>query len=93
MEAILVALITAVAAVIVAFLNRRKLNEVDRKLSTNHGKDAYEYLEMVAEVKDVVADIKLGQADLKEAFIEHTGQDATNFKELKDLIATKQDKA
>lgn len=92
MEAVLVALITAAAAVVVAFLNRKKLNEVDRKLTTNHGKDAYEYLEMVAEVKDEMADLKLGQAELKEALLEHTAQDSQNFEDLKVLIATKQDK-
>lgn len=92
MEAIVVALVTAVAAVAVALLNRSKLKEVDRKLTTNHGKDAFEYLEMVAVLVSDVAELKKGQVDMQHSLLEHTVQDAENFSEIKRLIATKQDK-
>lgn len=85
---------------IFAFLAAQRAKNVDRKTETNHGREPWQYLEMVMEVRDEVLDLKSAvfnireaqheatkaQADLHEALVTHTEQDSENFDSLADLI-------
>lgn len=85
---------------IFAFLAAQRAKKVDRKTETNHGREPWEYLEMVMEVRDEVLDLKgavikvreaqyeatRAQEDLHQALIAHTEQDSENFDSLADLI-------
>lgn len=103
MEAIIIAVIGVVGTLGSAWLSlkaKQAAEKVDRKTETNHGKEPWEYLEMVQDVKDGLIDVRadvLGmrenlhrtartQEDLHVAFIEHTAQNAENLDYLIRLI-------
>ena len=73
MEAV-VAVIAAVGAVAVAWINNRNNNKntarVLSKIQTNHGKEPFEYLEMVAEVA--------AKVDALEAYTRDRNHDVLN---------------
>lgn len=51
MEAAIVALISTIGLIIVAKINKAEAKKTRTMIQTNHGKQPWEYLEMVAEVK------------------------------------------
>lgn len=90
--------LTTIAGILIPILIKgRKRDEsiktIDRKLTTNHGKEAREYLEMIAVVHDDVQylkadvrDVRAEQRDAKEEhaalrkeLTDHTASDSENF--------------
>lgn len=49
------------------------------EVKTNNGKSAWEYLEMIADVKGMVADVRIEQAEVRTDLLAHTAEDAKNF--------------
>lgn len=77
---IVVALIAASGVVVASWLaNKSSNNKVLDKIQTNDGKEPWQYLEMVQEVK-------LGQDALLLLMAEHTRQDEQRFTDLSDQI-------
>jgi hypothetical protein len=76
--------------------NRRtskKVSAVQEDIATNHGRKPFEYLEMVADLKEDMAEARIRTANIHTLLVdqrrmleEHTAQDEKNFTELKDLI-------
>lgn len=79
MEQVLAAIVTGGFAVWCELV-RRKINTLTSKVQTNHGKEPFEYLEMIAEVK-------AGQDKVVGLIAEHTVQDSVNFKIMDNRLA------
>lgn len=106
MEAVIIAIAGTIAAYFswrasqAATKSKDAAENVDRKTTTNHGKEPWEYLEMVQDVRTDILDLKKdmlhmreytimtarSQEDLHIALIEHTAQDSENFEALRRLI-------
>lgn len=103
MEEVIIAIIGVIGTLGSAWLAlkaKQAAENVDRKTETNHGKEPWEYLEMVQDVRNDVLDLKndvlhmresslrtaRAQEDLHAALIEHTAQDSENFDTLRRLI-------
>lgn len=84
---IIVAAIGGGSVVAAAWLPSRKTRKaveaVHTEVKTNHGKSAYQYLEMVADVKEMVESNRQDQAEIVQLIADHTAQDASNFDELR----------
>jgi len=90
-------MIESITAIIVALIgashlwDRRRNKRVEDKqdvvlgkISTNHGKEPWQYLEMIAEIrKSQLAD----NAVVLELLAEHTAQDHANFEQLRRELA------
>ena len=83
MEAIIVALITQAgvlgAVVAQGRRSRKAVGDLTDKVQTNHGKEPFEYLEMVAEVREAVNQSRDDVKQLVMLLARHTEQDAENF--------------
>ena len=108
MTAIVVALIMALPAAMAAFLSWRnhrtakkarvEVENIRTEVTTNDGKRAYEYLEMVATVAGALPAMRNEMSDLQSCVTdgfkkvntridEHTAQDDRRFGELKTMIS------
>lgn len=98
MEIVLAALVTQLGALALLFAQNRRqeaaVTTLTEKVQTNHGKEPREYLEMIADVREVVEHIAQGQRAvsleqnaLARLVAEHTLQDDRNFSALRDEIA------
>ena len=93
-----IATLPAIVAAIMMIGKRMKrvegtVDSIQSDIATNHGKKAFEYLEMIAEVKDSQLTNRLEMIDTKRLVVEHaemlnehTLHDKGNFEELKTLI-------
>jgi len=92
-------ILVLVTAAIVHFKTKKvdkKVETLDTKLTTNHGKTPAQYLEMIAELKTGQADnhaaLVSGLAKLEAGLAEHTVSDAKNFALIMEALSGKQDK-
>jgi peptidoglycan hydrolase CwlO-like protein len=94
---VIISITTILGVLIPLMVKGRKRDEniktIDRKLTTNHGKEAREYLELIADVHDDVQDLKASVRDVKaeqrdakeehaalcKELTDHTASDSTNF--------------
>lgn len=93
-----IATLPAIIAAVIMIGKRMKRVEgtvdgIQADIQTNHGKKAFEYLEMIADVHEQslnnrieILETKKLMLDHAEALSEHTTHDAENFNALKGLI-------
>lgn len=82
----LVSLCATFVTAVFAYLGQKRGREVKEEVSTNNGKRAFEYLEMLSELREGQADLHVGQARLEAHLTEHTNQDAENFAALQQRL-------
>lgn len=97
MEAIIVAICAATLPAYFSYRANRHARNVDKKTDTNHGKEPWEYLEMIQDVKDLalatkatVLETKHTVLKLEDSFRDHSQLDTENFEELRGLIKEQQ---
>jgi hypothetical protein len=88
----------AIIAAIMMISRRMKrvegtVDSIHADIQTNHGKKAFEYLEMIADIQNEQLDSKLATLENRRLLVEqaqmlvdHTEHDSKNFNELKELI-------
>ena len=93
-----IATLPAIIAAIVMIGKRMKrvegtVDSIQSDIATNHGKKAFEYLEMIADISESQLTNRLEMLDTKRLVVEHaeilnkhTLHDKMNFEELKVLI-------
>src|SRR3546814_12440714 len=79
------ALFTAVAAFF-SYRASKDAKKTDKKTETNHGREPWEYLEMVLEVKELLHKVRSQQfqqvrtiEDMHEALVDHTDRKSTRL--------------
>lgn len=93
-----IATLPAIIAAVLMISKRMKRVEgtvdgIQADIKTNHGKKAFEYLEMIADIHEEslnnrieILETKKLMVDHAEALSDHTVHDEANFNELKELI-------
>lgn len=93
-----IATLPAIIAAVLLISKRMKrvegtVDNIQSDIATNHGKKAFEYLEMIADINESQLTNRLEMLDTKRLVVEHaeilnahTIHDKGNFEELKTLI-------
>lgn len=93
-----IATLPAIIAAVLMIGKRMKRVEgtvdgIQADIQTNHGKKAFEYLEMIADIHEESLNNRIEILETKRLILdhaaaldEHTTHDASNFNELKNLI-------